>query len=1053
MTTNYRSKNKISSLPQTAAASSRRLLALAITLFAPLVCATIPDVIVTVDRIEGQETGNDGSSPLYNIDPLYVKRAAFGSTDDVKGELVLAPSDDPYLCEMYNTTRNETSQKFPKPTHDTVILAARGHCTFERKAHAAKHMYGAKAILIYDELSARYNFEGNDTSGKVLYPIPKWDYDCLQGSNTINESIPLDPPAYNGSVLDPLMDMTKADTSICTLQEGRQTCESQLCLAISRIPNSTLYRVCCAWDVPLTMPKANDTKELDTDDIVALFLTIRQGQEITNNDLLGRQVLIKSRGQVFNITYLFMWGLGTVVVAGASWYAASDYRSFGIKLAAYKERINRNAVRNTQEQNRPHQVIVSDDRVDVTSNETGSTVAKVKNHKRSSNDLAHDIERDDSHFCYESNDSSQKKQSRTKQKKTPDQHNTSHKRKGGTKDQEVISLHSIPPSRTQNQTDNSSAESRPVFVLNFRRDTGDYSGEDRNTRRSHQLAANNQPLDNADEAELPELPVRESGRMKAFEMNQWHVLIFIVTASLLLILLFFFQFYTVIFVIYGIGCAGAISYLVFNPFVTWFFPKFGDEVVEEMNKKVICGLNGFDVTSQLAAYVWAAIWIWFGITKYRPETNPFFWLSMDLFGICFCFVTMSILKLNSIKIATLLMVAIFLYDIFFVFITPFLTGGDSIMLTVAGGGGASGWEDYCYRYPDDRECRGITFLPMLLLLPKVNDFADRSVILGLGDIILPGFLMGFCARHDEACRLVDAHLPNSGVDGPRTWYQGFFFPMVIAYSIGLLIAFLAVLGMEQGQPALLYIVPTCLGTMFFIGRKDLNNLWSGAKAITVAERFIERTERSWGKARMKRFVERRRRENAAAAAPSTSQEPIEEHCDGDDLSVDLVSNSVERKEIDARYLRENPVTSENEYRTDSGPHHRIRRHSKDRVVPQYQQEHATTDHKENNHDNSNTDELNDQPTFQDVCFGARHHPGTIALQKAVKSAYDMNNGAEFNPQIFKSIRKVTTGIEFYCTSKEETETIRWIKASKKEIRDEMWKMYEDYRCFLAHQNK
>jgi len=1034
--------------------SLRRVLVL-FSFFAPFVCATIPDVILTVDRVD--DGGDD--NVVYNIDPLYVKRAAFGSTDDVSGELVLAPSYDAHLCELYNTSRNEPLPQYSKPTYDTIMLAARGHCTFEHKAHAAKQTYGAKAVLIYDEPSARYGFEGNETEGHVIYPAPIWDYDCNKGLNVLNESLPLDPPAYNGSVMDPLMDMTKTETSICTLMEERQPCESQLCLVISRIPNTTLYPVCCAWDVPLTMPRSNDTEELDTGDIVALFLTIRQGEQIMNTDLLGRQVVIQSRGKIFNISYIFMWILGTLVVARASWYAAGDYRIFGSKLAAYKERTNRANHRNTVDRSHPPSVlVVNHNPADGTNNTNEShRNAPERERSQSSNTMTPDVESAPSTFLDEVNDSSAMTEKNGnnshKEKASQHTHRASHSKKGHAKNQEVMSLHSIPPRRKQNQNNDSGTDdSRPVFVINFRRNGGD-SGDNRNFHSNQPNATNTESVENNYELEPPELAARESGRMKSFEMNQWHVLIFIVTASLLLILLFFFQFYTIIFVLYGIGCAGAVSYLVFNPLVKWFFPKFGDGIVEEMNKKVVCGLNGFDVSSQLPAYVWAAIWIWFGVTKYRPETNPFFWLSMDFFGICFCFVTMSILKLNSIKIATLLMVAIFIYDIFFVFITPFLTGGDSIMLTVAGGGNESGWADYCYRYPDERDCRGINFLPMLLLLPRVNDYADGSVILGLGDIILPGFLMAFCARYDEACRLVDANMTNTGVDAPRKWYQGFLFPMIVAYCVGLLIAFVAVLGMEQGQPALLYIVPTCLGTMFLMGRNDLTDLWSGARAIILAEQLIERTERSWGKARMKRFVERRRRENAGAAGESLD-DPDDAK---EEMSVDLVSNSMDREEPDPDRPSIDDSGLENEHVSDAHPHP-LRRHSKDRVNPGHkhkdQHQHQDTKfHHVANEDVSNPNpdaytEPKDQPTPHDVCFGVRDHTGTIELQRAVKNAYDTNDGAEFNPQIFKSIRKDMVGRDYYC---QDGDSISWRKATKMEIRDEMWKMYEDYRFFLAHQ--
>ena len=211
---------------------------------------------------------------------------------------------------------------------------------------------------------------------------------------------------------------------------------------------------------------------------------------------------------------------------------------------------------------------------------------------------------------------------------------------------------------------------------------------------------------------------------------------FVVMMSLTLVLLFFVpKAFNILFVIYGIGCAGAVCYLVFNPLVAAVIPKFGDSWVEEFNRPVLCGFNGFSVTSQLIGYIWIAVWLWYGITHYRPETNVFFWISLDFLGACFCILMLSWLKLNSIKIATILMVAIFIYDVFFVFITPLFTGGTSVMLKVASGSSSPSGEDFCYKYPDDKFCKGISFLPMLFIFPRVNDYANGSVLLGLGDVI------------------------------------------------------------------------------------------------------------------------------------------------------------------------------------------------------------------------------------------------------------------------------------------------------------------------------
>merc|ERR1719343_487763 len=91
----------------------------------------------------------------------------------------------------------------------------------------------------------------------------------------------------------------------------------------------------------------------------------------------------------------------------------------------------------------------------------------------------------------------------------------------------------------------------------------------------------------------------------------------------------------------------------------------------------------------------------------------------------------------------------------------------------------------------------------------------------------------------------------------------------MAYSLGLFFAFVAVILMEQGQPALLYICPICLTTILILGRRDIKNLWNGVKVLKQADFLITKTEREWGKSRMKRFAERRRRENAA---PTTSSD-------------------------------------------------------------------------------------------------------------------------------------------------------------------------------------
>ena len=246
-----------------------------------------------------------------------------------------------------------------------------------------------------------------------------------------------------------------------------------------------------------------------------------------------------------------------------------------------------------------------------------------------------------------------------------------------------------------------------------------------------------------------------------------------------------------------------------------------------------------------------------------------------------CTLFLQIIQLNAIKVASVLLVVAFFYDIFFVFVTPYLTkGGESIMITVATSGGPpTAGELWCEKYPSDPNCQGGDPLPMLLTMPRFFDYEGGASLLGLGDIVctfvlvrfvgidnirvltllfrlcvcisvlsskVPGLLLSFAARLDAAKRLVAiAASRGEGGDtltianstGSNLSRMGYFGPLVVAYAVGLLMANMAVYLMHMGQPALLYLVPCCLGTMAVLGyfRGELPQLWSGPKVLTDAD--------------------------------------------------------------------------------------------------------------------------------------------------------------------------------------------------------------------------
>jgi signal peptide peptidase-like protein 2B len=120
----------------------------------------------------------------------------------------------------------------------------------------------------------------------------------------------------------------------------------------------------------------------------------------------------------------------------------------------------------------------------------------------------------------------------------------------------------------------------------------------------------------------------------------------------------------------------------------------------------------------------------------HSDSYTFFWFTQNVMGSCMCIIFLSIIQINSIKVAAILLICAFFYDIFFVFVTPFLFQGKSIMLTVATSGGPPTADPlWCEKYPSDEGCKGGDPLPMLLAVPRLWDYAGGSSLLGLGDIV------------------------------------------------------------------------------------------------------------------------------------------------------------------------------------------------------------------------------------------------------------------------------------------------------------------------------
>ncbi len=325
-------------------------------------------------------------------------------------------------------------------------------------------------------------------------------------------------------------------------------------------------------------------------------------------------------------------------------------------------------------------------------------------------------------------------------------------------------------------------------------------------------------------------------------LEPWHALGFVLLASGGLLILFYFKFYNVVKVFYATAAAGALTHVLIIPLIARIVPCRSmlqipcfqtDNPRSYLNKFTI-----LIVSSIFLSYLWTILWLWYGFTKPHAETHFFYYMTQNIMGACLCILFQSILRLNSIKVATILLIALFVYDIFFVFITPHVFGS-SVMSDVATSGGPPDDVQYCQKYPQDRsECNGGMPLPILLILPRLGDYRGGLVLLGLGDVVFPGLLLSLGARLDATRAILQPSQYNS--------FNGYFLPLILSYAIGLLFANLMVYASGKAQPALLYLVPSTLGTIALIGHRgdELKPLWNGHPELAHADRLLTQDHES-----------------------------------------------------------------------------------------------------------------------------------------------------------------------------------------------------------------
>ncbi|EFJ46292.1 hypothetical protein VOLCADRAFT_93422 [Volvox carteri f. nagariensis] len=311
---------------------------------------------------------------------------------------------------------------------------------------------------------------------------------------------------------------------------------------------------------------------------------------------------------------------------------------------------------------------------------------------------------------------------------------------------------------------------------------------------------------------LPAASKSPPGTETSLDLTPRAALWFVVVASAMLLLLYFLLNRVFFFVLLGLFCIASVQAqtVLYSAGL-----QAGLKLITKSRRggstEAMPPLGGgpsplVTVVALTVAVAVAAVWA-------VQRNTDWAWVLQDLQGVALMLLVLRSLRVPSIKVAAVLLPACLLYDVFWVFVQPLLFGGgESVMVEVAQGGSSG------------------EFVPMLLRVPHFG-FSGLGgySLLGFGDVILPGMLVAYTRRVD-----LDLRLSAFSLRGPASYLYRSYFPYtILSYGAGLCLTYAALAYSwfgDQGQPALLYLVPCTLLTVVGLAaaRRQLSMLWNGA---------------------------------------------------------------------------------------------------------------------------------------------------------------------------------------------------------------------------------
>lgn len=181
------------------------------------------------------------------------------------------------------------------------------------------------------------------------------------------------------------------------------------------------------------------------------------------------------------------------------------------------------------------------------------------------------------------------------------------------------------------------------------------------------------------------------------------------------------------------------------------------------------------------------------------------WVASNVLALSLSLSSISMLSLDSFQTGSIMLIGLFLYDIFWVF-------GTNVMVSVA---------------------RGFDG-PIKIVWPKnfvmglfEKDTKWQMTMLGLGDIVIPGIFIALALRFDQH-RYIGANSSKLVTKRDHDFAKPYFHSTLVAYVVGLAVTMGVMHFTQAAQPALLYLSPACIIAVFLCAarRGEIKEMWA-----------------------------------------------------------------------------------------------------------------------------------------------------------------------------------------------------------------------------------